>query len=169
MSPSYGISGGGRSAEQLFRQLTGAKPASRASQGDALLEGHAVEVKRATTTTLNQVRAVKYIPLVVHYEPADEWYVVPAHVVVALVSMKGRGQHTENPFESATLSVNSLARYRVPRERLKEATLDAIRRSDRLPQLREAMDEILRESRKLAAASRKRVGDLLSTVRDLLQ
>ena len=70
-------------------------------------------MKRATSLTLNQVRAVKYLPLVVHYAPTDEWYVVPAHVVVAEVSQKRRGQHTENPFESATLSLNILRPWKV--------------------------------------------------------
>jgi hypothetical protein len=36
MSEHFGISGGGRSAEDLFRQMTGAAPAERAAQGDAL-------------------------------------------------------------------------------------------------------------------------------------
>ena len=39
MSERFGISGGGRSAEELFRQITGAAPAERAAEGDALLEG----------------------------------------------------------------------------------------------------------------------------------
>ena len=37
MSEHFGISGGGRSAEELFRQITGADPAERAAEGDALL------------------------------------------------------------------------------------------------------------------------------------
>ncbi len=162
MSESFGISGGGRSAEELFRQMTGAAPAERAAQGDAVLEGHSVEIKRATSVTLNQVRAVKYLPIVVHFAPADEWYVVPAHVVVAAVSQKRRGQHTENPFESATLSLKNLSPWKVadPR-RLRAATLEAIAESDRYPELRAAMEEVLRESRGLADASLERVRDLL--------
>ena len=162
MTDNFGISGGGRSAEELFRQMTGAVPAERAAQGDALLEGHPVEIKRATSATLNQVRAVKYLPIVVHYAPDDEWYVVPAHVVVAAVSQKRRGQHTENPFESATLSLGNLSGWKVddPR-RLQAATLEAIAESDRYPELRAAMGEVLRTSRDLADASLERVRDLL--------
>jgi len=48
MSDQFGISGGGRSAEELFRQMTGAAPSARAAQDDALLDGHPVEVKLAT-------------------------------------------------------------------------------------------------------------------------
>lgn len=162
MSDSFGISGGGRSAEELFRQLTGAQLAERAAQGDALLEGHPVEVKRATSVTLNQVRAVKYLPIVVHYAPADEWYVVPAHVVVAAVSQKQRGQHTENPFESATLSLRNLGAWKIDNAlHLRDATLEAIAESDSYPELREAMERVLWESRELADAS-------LAVVRDLL-
>ncbi len=70
MPPSYGISGGGRSAEAMFRELTGAEPSAEAAKGDATLEGYQVEVKRATSNTVNQVRAVKYIPVVVYDERA---------------------------------------------------------------------------------------------------
>ena len=162
MGGTFGISAGGRSAEEAFRALTGATSAPKASEGDALLQGHPVEVKRATSVTLNQVRAVKYIPLVVHFEPADEWYVVPAHVVVAAVSQKTRGQHTENPFESATLSLNNLHAYKVAEAGgLRDATLHAIHESERFPELREAMTEVLRESRELADGSLRRVRGLL--------
>ena len=142
--------------------MTGAAPAERAAQGDALLEGHPVEIKRATSVTLNQVRAVKYLPIVVHYAPADEWYVVPAHVVLAAVSQKVRGQHTENPFESATLSLRNLGAWKVDDPaHLRSATLEAIAESDRYPELRAAMAEVLRESRQLADVSLERVRDLL--------
>jgi hypothetical protein len=159
---TFGISAGGRSAEEAFRALTGATAAPRASEGDALLDGHPVEVKRATSVTLNQVRAVKYIPLAVHFEPTDEWYVVPAHVVVAAVSQKTRGQHTENPFESATLSLAGLYAYKVAAaSALRDATLEAIHESERFPELREAMRQVLHESRDLADASLDRVRGLL--------
>lgn len=163
MSGNFGISGGGRSAEELFRAYTGAQPAPKAAQGDAILEGAFVEVKKASSTTLNQVRAVKYIPLIVFSEPSEEWFVVPAHAVVAAVSRKSRGQHTENPFESATMSVSSIAEYRVRDVRdLREATLQAIASSEQYPELRQAMDHILQQSRLLAEES-------LGEVRDLLQ
>lgn len=162
VSEGFGISGGGRSAEQAFREYTGATRPQRASAGDAILEGHPVEVKRATSATLNQVRAVKYIPLVAYYEPTDSWYVIPAHAVVAAVSAKHRGQHTENPFESATLSVNSLGRFRVddPGE-LRSRTMDAIEASSRYLELKQEMTRVLQESRTLADDSIERVKALL--------
>ncbi len=77
-SDSFGISHGGRSAEDLFISLTGAQRVDKAALGDAVLEGRHVEVKHASSSTLNQVRAVKYIPLVVYHSPSTAWYVVPA-------------------------------------------------------------------------------------------
>jgi len=158
----YGISGGGRSAEDAFIQATGADPTPRAALGDAVLEGHSVEIKKASSSTLNQVRAVKYIPLVVYSEPDDQWYVVPAHVVVALVSRKNRGQHTENAFESATLSTKSLTNYKVggPGD-LREATLRAIAESALYSPLEEAMREILQSSKELASRSTSDVREKL--------
>jgi len=102
----------------------------KSGYGDAELGGTYVEVKKATAATLNQVRAVKYIPLVAFHEPSDTWYVVPAHIIVCLVATKRRGQHTENPFESATLNIFSLGKYQVAHEAdLKMATLNAIAES----------------------------------------
>lgn len=162
MSDSFGISGGGRKAEQLFRSLTGADPAPRAAAGDAVLDGNLVEVKQATKATLNQVRAIKYLPLAVYFVPRDEWYIVPAHVVVAAVSQRVRGQHNENPFECSTLNINRLRAYGVENKLdLRSATLEAIEQSNRFPELRVMMNEILQESRGLADDSLGRVRDLL--------
>lgn len=163
MNEIFGFSGGGRSAEQTFREYTGATKPQRASSGDAILEGHPVEIKRATSATLNQVRAVKYIPLVAYHEPSNSWYVIPAQAVVAAVSGKRRGQHTENPFESATLNVNSLGQFRVddPGE-LRSRTLDAIEASSRYLELKQEMQRVLQESRRLADDSIERVKALLA-------
>ena len=163
MDANFGISGGGRKAEDLFREFTGAGRTSSSAEGDALLDGSPVEVKRATKSTINQVRAVKYIPLVIYFDPEQAWYVVPAHAVIALVSRKTRGQHTENPFESATLSLANLSPYRIASGAdLKEAVRTAVASSARYPQLRDAMRTVLDDSRALAADSVRRVHVLLA-------
>jgi hypothetical protein len=93
-----GISGSGREAEDRFLELTGAERAPEAALGDAVVDGNVVEIKRATSTTLNQVRAVKFIVLVVYYCPNEVdpcWYVVPAHWVVAVVARKSRERVAE--------------------------------------------------------------------------
>lgn len=162
MTETFGISGGGRSAEDEFIRLTGAEPSTTAAQGDAILDGTPIEIKRASSVTLNQVPAVKFIPLVVYYVPDDDWYVVPASAVVALVSRKNRGQHTENPFESATLSVRNLGDFRVADPgALRDATLAAIDEGARYPELQAAMGEVLQASKDLAAASIEKVRALV--------
>lgn len=148
-----GISFGGKSAEERYRELTGATRPPKAGSGDAELDGTYVEVKKATAATLNQVRAVKYIPLVAYHVPTKTWYVVPAHIVVCLVSSKGRGQHTENPFESATLNIFALGKYKVAEADLKKATLAAIAEAKKYPALKIAMQKVLASSKELAAKS----------------
>ncbi|MDQ3035102.1 MAG: hypothetical protein M3Y87_22035 [Myxococcota bacterium] len=158
-----GISHDGASAEQVFCALTGATKAATARQGDAVLNGCNIEVKKASAQTINQVRAVKYIPLVVFHEPTSTWYVVAAHVVVCLVSSKARGQHTENPFESATLNVFALGKYKVAApEDLKQATLQAIADAERYPEMKAAMAAVLADSRALAAKSAADVTALIA-------
>jgi len=131
-----------------------------------VLGGCNVEVKRATAATLNQVRAVKYIPLVALHEPTDTWYVVPAHIVVCLVSSKARGQHTENPFESATLNIFGLGKYKIGSEKeLKQATLDAIAEAKKYPDLKKAMQSVLQESKDLAVRSIHDVQALITNLK----
>ena len=162
MTEFIGISHGGRSAEDEFVRATGATRATVASIGDVLLEGHPVEVKKASSNTLNQVRAVKYIPLAALDTRTNVWYVIPAHVIVREVARKRRGQHTENPFESATLSLGNLSRYRIDSEyELASATLRAIEDSARYLDLKREMDRVLGRSRSLAEESVDRVRILL--------
>lgn len=155
---TFGISGGGADAEAQFRALTGATAAARAADGDALLDGHLVEVKLASSVTLNQVRATKYITLVAYEVGTGDWYVVPAHEVVRHVSRKRRGQHTENPFESATLSLRNLTAFRVADPaRLREEVLTAVAESVKYPIVHDEMRRVLSESRRLADESLARV------------
>jgi hypothetical protein len=163
-----GISKTGQSAEARFIKATGASTSSKAGDGDAVLGGSNVEVKKASTTTINQVRAVKYIPLVVLYEPEGKtgrWYVVPAHQTVRLVSSKSRGQHNENPYECATLSVKTLGGYETEEKDLRQATLDAIAAAGRYPQLRAAMEKVLSECKDLAEKSLKYVTPILERLK----
>lgn len=164
-TPPSGISRAGRPAELLFFELVpDARPTKSSALGDALVDDHPVEIKLITSgVTINQVRAVKYIPLIVHDVPRRDWYVVPPQVVVALVSKKSRGQHTENPFESATLGLKSVREYRLPdMKELRREILKAVRTGEQYPRTRAAMNEVLDASRVLAAES-------LSKVRRVLQ
>lgn len=159
------ISNSGDDVEVEFRQLTKAEKAPKASIGDALFGPNAspVEVKKASTTTINQVRAVKYITLVVKDTRTGKWYVVPAHEVVRLVSKKNRGQHTENPFESSTLSIRDLEKFVVQNEAdLVQRVTDAIASADKFPTVKAAMDRILDDSKELAATALGAVRSLVA-------
>ena len=157
-----GISGAGDSAEELFFYHTGAQKPDRAAEGDAVADDRTVEIKQASTTTINQVRAVKYIPLVVLDTRRNRWFVVPPDDVVRLVSRKKRGQHTENPFESATLSVNNIAEHEIgdPAE-LRAAVVAAAAKGDRWPELRSAMIDVKQQAVDLATESVARVRKIL--------
>ncbi len=163
MADAAGISKSGERAEATFRQLTGAtKPVERAL-GDAILHGHYIEVKKASSTTLNQVRAVKYITLVAYSTEREIWYVVPASEVVRQCAGKPRGQHTEIPFESATLSINTLSKFEVDPDAddvgkaITAAVADAVVEADRYPELRSLMEKVLADANKLSEDSRARV------------
>jgi len=156
-----GISGDGADAEQRFRDLTGAHTAPSASAGDAVLGDVIVEIKKCGTPTVNQVRAVKYLPIVCLDTRADRWFVVPAHEVVRLVARKRRGQHTENPFESATLSLNDLTAFVVAESDLADRVRQAAASSATYPGLKNAMLEVLARSESLAERSRNDVAELL--------
>ncbi len=100
------------------------------------------------------------------HEPTDTWYVVPAHIIVCLVSSKGRGQHTENPFESATLNIFALGKYKVAAdEDLKQATFDALAEAEKYPDLKKAMEAVLKDSKDLAARSVKDVKALIAQLK----
>jgi hypothetical protein len=163
------ISRSGDHAEDLFRKLTGAEISKGSALGDAVLEGHYVEVKKIgirgkdgkSTTTINQVRAVKYLPLVIWSELNNEWFVLPPNAVVALAAQRSRGQHTEVPFESMTLSFRHLIGHEVEASELRQATLEAIAEGERHPELREEMDWVRRAAKALAVESVERIQRLL--------
>lgn len=159
-----GISKEGAAAQARFCALTGACDPDSAAAGDAKFEGRHVEVKRASSTTINQVRAVKYIPMIV-LEKDTTWYVVPAHRIVALLASRPRGQHTENVFESATLSTRKIQEYRVEEKDLKTAVRAAIAAADGYPKLKEVMARVLANCRELAMESRAEVMAILTELR----
>ena len=161
MATDSGISHKGRKAEQRFREITGATKPDKASAGDALLDGRFVEVKETSTDTLNQVRPVKYSPLVAFDKRTSTWHVVPPDVVVRLSAQRKRGQHTENPFESVTLNLAKLSAFSVAEGDLHSATIAAFERGDGRPDLKDAMKEVRDKASELAKWSRQHVSRLL--------
>ena len=124
-----------------------------------------MEIKKASSNTINQVRAVKWIPLVVFDSNDRQWFVIPAPDVVVLVSEKKRGQHTENPFESATLSVKKILDFRTEKSELESSVLRAVARGKKFPILRKSMEKVLSDSKELAAISRNEVAIALKRSR----
>ena len=159
-----GISSAGREAERLFREITGATPTAKAADGDALLNNRPVEIKQTSTNTLNQVRPVKYLPLVVFDKRSAAWYVVPPDEIVRLVARRLRGQQTENPFESVTISLSKIGEFKVAEADLQSATIAAFRQGDSRDDLRAAMSEIRSRSSALAKWSRKHVQRMLQAL-----
>ncbi len=156
-----GISKTGNKAEELFRALTSSQKPPKAALGDAVKNGIYAEVKKVSENTLNQVRAVKYITLVAYDSEKKEWYVVPACDVVELIAGKERGQHTENPFESATLTLRIIGPYKVSGSDLSAAWAAAVEKSDGKPLLKQKMDEVLEECKKLSTKHKKEVREML--------
>jgi len=82
---------------------------------------------------------------------------------VCLVSSKTRGQHTENPFESATLNIQNLDPFSLSDEReLKDAVRHAVHRGQAFPDLQRAMQKVLSDSKALAISSKEEIQVLLS-------
>ena len=162
VAEGFGISKGGKDAEERFLALTGAAAADGKALGDAVLEGHHVEIKSVKRTTINQVRALKYLPLVLYNWPDDRWFVVPAHRIVADVANKRRGQHTEIAFESVNLSLKAYAEYEVAAGELREAVLERVAEAERFPELKDAMSQLLARLQATAEESRSAVREILT-------
>jgi len=142
------ISRSGDEAESRFMAYTGARPARERARGDCQLDHHYVEVKKAGADgTLNQVRPVKYIPLVVWQQPRDAWFVIPPHVLVHHACARLRGQHSENPFECLALSLRLFHGYRVAASELLEATRGSIAQAAAHSSVRAIMRCVLDECR----------------------
>jgi hypothetical protein len=158
-----GIWNSGARAEDLVRELTGADKVEKGdARGDGRLLGHWFEVKHVGGAggAMSQVRAYKFIPLVAYFEPRRTWYVAPPNRVVYLVSRRG-GQHGQNPFVCAQLTIKDLRGCRVEVEALRQAILDAVETGTAHPALREAMREVARAEDELAAESVRRVREVL--------
>jgi hypothetical protein len=155
----------GRIAENLFCQITGASKPTHSQDGNAVLDGYFIAIAKVGKDTINQVRAVKYLPLVAYDEPNDTWYVVPAHVLVAEVAKKDRGQHGEIAFECVNLSLSHFHQYRLDsKEELKARVLQAIAESNKFPDLKKRMAQVIDDAATLSKKSRT---DVLAVIAKL--
>jgi len=166
------ISGEGNEAEQRFLQRWPAatKPAhSKDGDWSIVVDNQAVcvEVKQCaappgTAGTINQIRAIKYTPMLVYNPALQVWLVVPAAELVRRAAQKQRGQHTEISFESMNLSFRELAEFQCAEDDLVEAVTAAVRfdRAHRIlsvamvalhAQIRSVADNAIHEARRLTA------------------
>ena len=156
------ISREGDESERLFQSIVShaTVPSEGAAFGDVRIvvgnEVHYLEIKCCRSSsggTLNQVRAMKYIPLVVHLpNQSPNWMVIPPNKIVEIMADRKRGQHTEIPFESAALSVKSLgSTFGCEQSDLEKRVVDAIKEGQSFPTLRQAMVDLKRDIRRLGA------------------
>lgn len=110
-----------------------------------------VEVKHVTSNTVNQVRAIKFIPLMIFSPQRPRpWAVLPPQEVIRLVYLKNRGQHTELALECANLTLNQIPeRFWHESAGLRLAVLAAIQSAQRYQALRTCMQDLLLRIRAL--------------------
>lgn len=160
MSKRQTIRGEGDNAEKRFLQLVdGSKKSTIQKRGDVIVvvdgaESY-VEVKechagldKSGSATINQVRAIKYIPCVIWAAARDRWYVLSPDSLVRLAAEKNRGQHTEIPFESMNFSLDSVDdgfHVIASDATLKAEVEDAVRRGRKASHLQELMSDLQSE------------------------
>jgi len=146
----------GNQAENKFVELVnGASISEVAALGDVIVSvdgvEHYVEIKQCGTRsgTINQVRAIKYIPRVVWASLREKWYILPPNRLVRVAAGKERGQHTEIPFECMNLGmpVNAGIPHAMVCEdhELSAGIREAILEGERLPECRERMRLLLQD------------------------
>ena len=155
----------GENAKKRFRQLIPSSGQSLELTPDDTkvnVNGvwYSVEVKECRANTINQVRAIKYLPLIIY--DGGIWYVIPPHEVVRLVSLKSRGQHTEIPFECANLTLSQLPTHlQCQDDQLADRVSWAIREGQRYSSIKEAMEELLSNLIKLNEKTKFRISEIL--------
>lgn len=157
----------GDNAKNQFRLLvTNVRRSNDFSGGDTEVfidEGwHHIDVKECRSSTINQVRAIRYQTLVIHNDGI--WFVIPPQEVVRLVAQKSRGQHTEIPYECAILTLGQIKSvYRCSDLQLVERVYSAIRMGQQLQflEVKKAMDNLYSELRLLNERTNIRVNSIL--------
>lgn len=142
------IKNGGDEAVAGFIALTGGEeiPAHHktgdASIGDPPI---VVEIKEAGRGTANQVRADRYLVLVVRSN--GDWFVIPPNKVIEMLQDRA-SQHGGSPFANTTISVRqmktgkisgAILRYKVSAEDLKQAIVAAADEGNRHTNLKETV------------------------------
>lgn len=162
-----GISKAGERAEARFFEITGAKKSADTSAGDAVLvvDGQPafVEVKGTESGQINQIRPIKFIPLVVwdNREEQGSWHVWEPQAIVRMAIKSSRGHHNEIALESWQTALGK--RKGIPDGELKSAVEGAIRsaRSSKALELDAVLKELHGRLRDLASEYNNKVSQLL--------
>ena len=167
------ISHAGSSTENLFAKLTGFSPTSKSNDGDFIYKGSSIEVKKVTLNTktrngtINQIRALKNLVLVIHISNRRKWIVLDSREVFSLVtSMKKRGQHCESPFECCNISIANLrdaGLIEIPSKELKKKVISAVIRTRRDFKLKVLSQTLLHENKVVAKKHHRLVQEALKT------
>lgn len=160
---------GSGAVKMLHQMVEGLGIPANARDGDVVLDGHAYEVKSTKLQMIAQVRAVKFIPLIIYQSAREEWYVMPPQDVVRMVAQKTRGQHTEIPFECAAVNLNAAGtegwhrwqKWRTRPEDMPAAMRRAWRSGRQHKDLHMLMLETEQRARALAEETRQHVHRLL--------
>ncbi len=162
---------GNRAVERFLELVHGSRASGDQKQGDAVvhIDGQDiyVEIKEChagygKSGTLNQIRPIKYTPLVVQAPKRGCWYVVPAGELVRLASNKDRGQHTEIPFECMNLTLAQLEGrgFESTDQDLSRSVLSAVKLNERDGSLKTLMSELFKAIRNLGDDYKHRVNTL---------
>ena len=156
-----GIKKRGRRAKTRFIELTGAVAGPSGIDRDLFLDDHRVAVRLASAM-VNQIRAVRYLPLAVWEEDADRWYVLSADQVIELVVGRA-GQHGSNPLENQKRALSRIKQFQIDSDQdLRNEMLAAIERAARWQTLRRAMVDAEEDARAVAAEIVGRIQRILS-------
>ena len=164
------ITGANKEAEDIFLKVVSRSlKASRESKGPKhdiriTMDNDAVftiDVRMSTTGILNQVRAIRYVPMAV-YNPEEEysyrWTVIPPHLLVVEAASKRRGQHNEIPFECCSLNIRGFGAC--GEDELEYRVVQAIKLGEEQPLIKRSMHDLEAELRKLNYVSKKEVKNL---------
>ncbi len=150
----------------FLRLVIGGRASDDQKQGDAVIPvddgDYYVEIKECHAAfggpgTINQIRAIKYTPLVIQAPERRCWYVVPASELVRLAAQKERGQHTEIPFECMNLALAQLEDrgFECSDQDLSSRVMEAVRIGKREDRLRVLMGDLLQAIRELGEEYKK--------------
>jgi hypothetical protein len=132
---NMGITNAGKDTNDDFCKTTGFQEPKKKNdaRGDAFKIVNSneiwVEVKK---TTLNQVRPNKYVVVVAHNPPEDNWYVIPPNEIMKMLVGKSnkvrRGQHTSDPMTCVGLgriTDKKYNKFKQTKDNLYQAVVDA--------------------------------------------